>query len=229
VQGVQGPAHDQHPGAPAEGAAKDAPQERSAASAAAGAASGDAPVGGDVTEEHLVTLLLLAPHLVARLPARLVPEDFRRPECRELFRAMLVFANDRAAGPNGERQEGHETAGGQGRAGDPDDPGDPGHHDPFAATLDVALRAYYDRVRAHARRQPHQTESQVAADVAGVARRIQERNLREQLREAQYLLAEADAEDERVALGRQVGRLAAQLGRVQLERSRSAFYTSPLS
>jgi hypothetical protein len=51
----------------------------------------------------------------------------------------------------------------------------------------------------------------------------------EQLREAQYLLAEADTGEERLALRRQVGRLAAQLGRVQLERSRSALYTSPPS
>ncbi|MGI8424986.1 MAG: DNA primase [Chloroflexota bacterium] len=50
----------------------------------------DQPVptsGEDTTEELLVSLLALEPRLVARLPSRLTPDDFRRPECRELFRA----------------------------------------------------------------------------------------------------------------------------------------------
>jgi hypothetical protein len=93
----------------------------------------------------------------------------------------------------------------------------------------VTLREYYDALLARANRRPPPTESQLEADLAGVARRIKERNLREQLRGAQYLLQEAATDDERTALERQVERLAAQLGRVQLERSRTALYTtSPL-
>ena len=148
-----------------------------------------APAGGDVAEEHLIALLVLAPHMARRLPVRLAPEELRRPECREVYRAIL--------------------------------------HDPFGPLLDTTLQDYYDAVRTHARRQPPQTDSQLEADLAGVVHRIKERNLREQLREAHYLLAEAGTGDERAALARRVERLAAQLARVHLERSRSALYTAP--
>jgi hypothetical protein len=121
----------------------------------------------------------------------LVPEDFQRTECRELYRALML------------------------------QPGQP----PRAS----ALREPYESIVARVRRWPPQTESQLEADLVGVVRRIRERNLRSRLREAQFLLAEAESEDERQALERQVSRLAAQLGRVHLEQSRSALYTSPLS
>ena len=62
--------------------------------------------------------------------------------------------------------------------------------------------------------------------MAGVVRRIRERNLRQELREAQYLLQETAGDDERTTLERRGGAPRAQLGRVQLERSRSALYTS---
>jgi hypothetical protein len=175
-------------------------------------------VGEGVTEEHLVSLLVLAPHLVRRLPARLVPEDFRRPECRELYRTVVAFVEGQPApSPAG-------PAGGAPLAAAP-----AAADDPFRPIVDVALRDYYDAVVERARQRPRQTESQLEADVAGVVRRIRERNLRGQLLEAQYLLAEANADDERLVLARQVERLAAQLGRVQLERSRASLYTSPAS
>jgi DNA primase len=91
------------------------------------------------------------------------------------------------------------------------------------------LHSLYEALLARAQRAPRQTESQLEADLVGVVRRIKERNLHRQLREAQYLLAESEEETERQALARQVGRLAAQLGRVHLEQSRSALYTSPLT
>jgi replicative DNA helicase len=125
------------------------------------------------------------------MPVRLTPEDFQRPECREVYRAI--------------------------------------ERDAQQPPLAVSLREYLDSLLAQARRWPRQTESQLAADLAGVVRRIRERTLRRQLREAQYLLAEADGQEERQALSRQVGRLATQLGRVQLEQSRSALYTTPLA
>jgi len=84
-----------------------------------------------------------------------------------------------------------------------------------------ALPRVLDRIDTRA----HLLTLQLEAAVAGVVRRIRERNLREELREAQYLLQES-AGDERNALERRVERLAAQLGRVQLERSRSALYTT---
>jgi DNA primase len=140
----------------------------------------------EVVEEHLVAQLALAPHLAAQLPVPLVPEELRRPECRELFRALL--------------------------AGTP------------PPSLDNSLQGYYDAVLKRARQEPPQTDAQRLADLAGAARRIKERNLRDRLREAQYLLAETEVPNERLALERQVERLAAQLGRVQLERSRAILY-----
>ncbi len=156
---------------------------------AAGPALFGPPRAEEVVEEHLVALLALAPHLAAHLPVPLAPEDFRRPECRELFRALLAGTSP--------------------------------------PSLDNSLRGYYDAVLKRARQAPPQTDAQRLADLAGAARRIKERNLRDRLREAQYLLAETEAPNERLALERQVERLAAQLGRVQLERSRSMLYPAP--
>jgi hypothetical protein len=156
------------------------------------------------------------------MPARLTPEDFRRPECRELFRAVLAYVEQAEQAEQAERtgpmermaREGGMLVGGEREA------------DPIGSRVDAALRGYYDRVRAQGRREPYHTESQLEAAVAGVVRRIRERNLREELREAQYLLQESAGGDERTVLERRVERLAAQLGRIQLERSRSALYTT---
>jgi hypothetical protein len=64
------------------------------------------------------------------------------------------------------------------------------------------------------------------AAIADMARRIRERNLKQRVLEAQYLLSEAEP-DEKGALIRQVAQLSSQLLRVQLERSRASLYTSP--
>ena len=181
------------------------------------------PAGvGDVSEEHLVAILVLAPHLLRRMPVRLTPEDFRSTECRELFRALLSYVEgDQGQAHGGGR--GDESGIGRGQGG----PGSGGaDDDPIGSRLDVSLRGYYDRVRTQGRKEPYHTEAQLEAAVAGVVRRIRERNLRQELREAQYLLQETAGDDERTTLERRVERLAAQLGRVQLERSRSALYTS---
>lgn len=175
-------------------------RRRSANAASAAAPPADEPPPDDreearpaqpdeVTEEQLVTLLALEPRLGGRLPARLAPEDFLRPECRELFRAIL---ND------------GETLG----------------------ALDSSLQEYYHGLVRRARRQPPQTETQMEAAVAQMARRIRERNLKQRVLEAQYLLTEADPE-EKGALIRQVAQLNSQLLRVQLEHSRASLYTSP--
>lgn len=190
---------------------------------------------GDVTEEHLVSLLMLAPHLVRRLPSRLTPEDFRRPECRELYRAVLAAVESQERSPStGDSSTGAPPESGPGAATirEPSEYlvsgiGAPPGVDPIGSRLDVTLLGYYDRVRGQARREPYHTESQLEAAVVGVVRRIRERNLKEELREAQYLLQETNAGEDRGALERRVERLAAQLGRVQLERSRAALYTPP--
>jgi DNA primase len=218
-----GGGREAEPGAGAPGGGPPRPvvrEQRPAPALAFSAGSPGAPAGaGDVSEEHLVAILVLAPHLLRRMPARLTPEDFRRPECRELYRVLQTYVE----GSGGQGPGSGAGSGGQG-------PGGPGSgedaYDPIGSRLDVSLRGYYDRVRTQGRKEPYHTEAQLEAAVAVVVRRIRERNLREELREAQYLLQEAAGGDERTALERRVERLAAQLGRVQLERSRSALYTS---
>jgi hypothetical protein len=209
-------------------------------------ASPRTPAARDVTEEHLVALLATAPQLVRHLPARLTPEDFRQPECRELYRTVLRFVESRpqpapewpnvgpAAAParqpewpRAERPPIEPVGQERGGPGDTPTAVSPSGDDPFRSFLDETLRDYYDAVVHAARRGPPQTDSQVEADLAGVVRRIRERNLREQLVEAQFLLGEASSGEERQALKQQVERLAAQLGRVQLEQSRQSLYTSP--
>jgi DNA primase len=143
----------------------------------------------ELTEEQLVTLLALEPRLGGRLPARLAPEDFLRPECRELFRALMKDGETLSA-------------------------------------LDGSLQEYYHHLVRRARHQPPQTDTQMEAAVADMARRIRERNLKQRVVEAQYLLSEAEP-DEKGALIRQVAQLSSQLLRVQLERSRASLYTSP--
>ena len=170
---------------------------------------------GDVSEEHLVAILVLAPHLLRRMPVRLTPEDFRQHGVPRALPGAAAHVGGRAGAGAGEAR----AAGRRRRRGRRDG-------DPIGSRLDVSLRGYYDRVRAQGRKEPYHTEAQLEAAVAVVVRRIRERNLREELREAQYLLQETSGGDERNTLERRVERLAAQLGRVQLERSRSALYTS---
>jgi DNA primase len=211
--------------------------------AASGTAPGAAPGGGtagaqgtragpardewgeEVAEEHLVLLLLLAPRLIRRMPVRLGTDDFFQPTCRELYRSVLAYlASSRDGG-------GASPAGASGAGTEPPR-GLPatlagGRDDPFRLFLDASLVAYYDALVAQSRRLPPYTDSQLEADLVGVVRRIKERNLRRQLLEAQYLLAESEGDEERAALAQKVGQLAGQLGRIHLERSRAAFYTSP--
>lgn len=185
-------------------------------SPAPGRGKGSVPTGDHITEEHFISLLVFAPHLIRQLPARLEPGDFRRPECRELYRTVQTFGERHLPPPV--TADPHWPASASGANTD----------DLLRATVDGALLAYYDALLMQARRRPPQTPSQMVADLADVVRRIKERNLRDQLREAQYLLDEAGTGEDRLALQRQVERLAAYLGRVQLERSRTALYTSPL-
>jgi len=146
--------------------------------------------GEDLAEEQLVSLLALEPALARRLPARLAPEDFRRPECRELYRTVLSTVDGRVS-------------------------------------LDGSLQDYFDGLVRKARRQPPQTDSQMEAALADMVRRIKERNLKQRVLEAEYLLREVATPDEQSALIKQVAQLSSQLLRVQLERSRASLYTSP--
>ncbi|HEX2515749.1 MAG TPA: DNA primase, partial [Chloroflexota bacterium] len=132
---------------------------------AARTAAPGAPGGaGDVSEEHLVAILVLAPHLLRRMPVRLTPEDFRSTECRELFRALLSYVEGDQGQAHGGRR-GDESGIGRGQGG----PGGGGEDDdPIGSRLDASLRGYYDRVRTQGRKEPYHTEAQLEAAVAGV-------------------------------------------------------------
>lgn len=205
----------------------------------------------DITEEYLLSLLVMTPRLVERMPSQLTPDDLRTPEYRELYRHLLgqrsgdqVTPGVPAPGPRRNEEQGIwgiptepavsgppaglrtvsvGSAGLAGPAGARQEPGLP------SPPLDATLAASLDDLVKRSRRRPPQTDSQAEADLVDVARRLRERNLRDRLREAQYLIAETASDDERLTLSRQVERLAAQLGRVQLERSRASLYTSPLN
>jgi DNA primase len=175
----------------------------------------------DLSEEHLLSLLVVDPELAKKLPARLAPEDFRRPEHRELYRAVLAAAEGALdGGPEwpGAAPAAQATPPGRRAWG--------GGADGLRARLDASLQPYYDSLIALARRRPPQTETQVRAALADMVRRIRERTLHQRVLEAQYLLAEAQTDDERTTLKRQVTQLTSQLLRVQLERSRASLYTS---
>ena len=85
--------------------ARPLPERRRDPGASAGA--------GDVSEEHLVAILVLAPHLLRRMPVRLTPEDFRSTECREVFRALLSYVEGGpGAGPRGAGEASTNGSGG---------------------------------------------------------------------------------------------------------------------
>jgi DNA primase len=186
--------------------------------------------GEELTEEHLLSFLVLSPQAISRLPSRLLPEDFRRPECRELFRVLSSSVGVAAgaplvSGPEWPGAVGDQAQENAGTASAKE--GDEEARYPLSAQLDEALRPFYEMIVSFARSRPPQTESQIQAAVVDMVRRLRERNLHQRVLEAQYLLTEANEPDEKASLIRQVGQLSSQLLRVQLERSRASLYTSP--
>ncbi|CAA9281421.1 MAG: DNA primase [uncultured Chloroflexi bacterium] len=183
---------------------------------------------GDQSEEHFLSLLVIDPTLVRKLPTRLTPEDFRRPEHRELYRAILAASEGTlVAGPEWPGaapvapQLGRPIGGSGSRVSREGIGGDS-----LRARLDASLQPAYDALMARARRLPPQSDAQVRAALADLVRRIRERTLHQRVLEAQYLLAEAQNDSERTTLKQLVTQLASQLDRVQLERSRASLYTS---
>lgn len=175
----------------------------------------DSPAG-EPLEDHILSLLLLAPDFVDRVSARLSPAEFWRPEAREVFRAL----SQQSSPPQHERAEAEVG-------------------ESLRTSLDDALRPYYDQLATQASRHPPFTPSQLEADLTQVALRLRERNLRERLRQAQLLLRGAapngDAEErtpgaeavtERRALRQLVKELSDELMRVQLAQSRPPVYSS---
>ncbi|HEV2122217.1 MAG TPA: DNA primase [Chloroflexota bacterium] len=193
----------------------------------------------DVAETSLISLLVSFPALVRRLPTQLPPEEFQRPEYRELYRAVLRHSQGGspstgtllAAEWPGATSEARASAvparlGERVSANAPTSASLP-DEDRLRVALDPSLQATYDDLLAIAKRRPPQTPSQQAAALSDMIRRVRERNLHARMLEAQYLLSEAQSDDERNRLMQQVARLSSSLLRIQLERSRASLYTSP--
>ncbi len=146
----------------------------------------------DPLEQFVLSELVASPDLIDLVRHVFAPEDLRDPRTRALLHRLLES------------------------------------EDPSEARLDETLSTYRDHLLDVARARPSlpvdsldDPEARRAGALVAGARRLRERRLRENLRDVQYLLLEEPSPDERVALQRQVERLAAQLGRVQLEQSRT--------
>ena len=131
--------------------------------------------GEELTEEHLLSVLVLSPKALSRLPSRLLPEDFRRPECRELFRVLSSASGIAAGAPLVSGPEWPGAAPDQGPV-DPDASATNGDDDgarfPLSAQLDDALRPFYEMIVSYARSRPPQTESQIGAALVDMVRRL---------------------------------------------------------
>ena len=157
-------------------------------------------------ERHCLIVLLSAPDLLADLVYRPDEADFRRPEYREIYRAV-VQATNRSL-----------------------DPVRPAAGEPTAATiratLDESLRPHFDRLVEHIAKSPPTTGSQRQADLIQVTLRLREEALKEMQRRVQAQLTAAEQPDDLSDLLRRQVELHNDLNRVQLARSRPPLYTA---
>ncbi len=166
-------------------------------------------------EEHCLVVLLSAPGLLAGLAYRPAEADFRRPEYREIYRAV-VQATTR-----------------------PPDPVQPAAGEPTAATiratLDESLWLHFDALVERSAARPPTTSSQRGADLIQATLRLQERTLLETLRRAQAQVAVAeqrrrqsgeDPPDDLGELLRRQVEVTNDLNRVWLALNRAPLYTA---
>ena len=166
-------------------------------------------------EEHCLVVLLSAPDLLAGLAYRPAEADFRRPEYREIYRAV-VQATTRSPAPV-----------------------QPPSGEPTAATiramLDESLWSHFDALVQRSAARPPTTHSQRGADLIQATLRLQERTLLETLRRAQAQVAAAEQrrresgeglpDDLSELLRRQV-EVTNDLNRVWLALNRPPLYTA---
>ena len=157
-------------------------------------------------ERHCLIVLLAAPDLLAGLVYRPGEADFRRPEYREIYRAV-VQATTR-----------------------PSDSVQPAAGEPTAAairtTLDENLWPHFDKLVERSATSPPTTSSQRQADLIQVTLRLREEALKEMQRRVQAQLAVAEQPDDLSELLRRQVELHNDLNRVQLARSRPPLYTA---
>ena len=157
-------------------------------------------------ERHCLIALLSAPDLLADLVYRPTAADFRRPEYREIYRAV-VQATTRHPGAV-QPAAGELTVAA------------------IRATLDESLRLHFDKLVEHIAKSPPTTSSQRQADLIQVTLRLREEALKEMQRRVQAQLAAAQQPDDLSELLQRQVELHNDLNRVQLARSRPPLYTA---
>ena len=169
----------------------------------------------EALEQHCLVVLLSAPDLLPDLVYRPAEADFRRPEYREIYRAVAQ-ATVRPPDPV-------PSAAGEPTAAT------------IRATLDESLRPHFDALVARSAARPPTTRSQRQADLIQATLRLQERTLLETLRRAQSQVAAAEQrrresgedppDDLSVLLRRQV-EVTNDLNRIWLALHRAPLYTA---
>ena len=160
----------------------------------------------DLLAEHCLIVILSAPDLLADLVYRPAETDFRRPEYREIYRAV-VQATTRPPGAV-------QPAAGELTAAT------------IRAVLDESLWSQFDKLVERSAKSPPMTGSQRQADLIQVTLRLREWALREMQRRVQAQLAAAEQPDDLSELLRRQDELNNDLNRVQLARSRPPLYTA---
>ena len=157
-------------------------------------------------ERHCLIALLSAPDLLADLVYRPTEADFRRPEYREIYRAV-VQATTR-------HPDAMQPAAGELTVA------------AIRATLDESLRLHFDKLVEHIAKSPPTTSSQRQADLIQVTLRLREEALKEMQRRVQAQLTAAQQPDDLSELLQRQVELHNDLNRVQLARSRPPLYTA---
>ena len=157
-------------------------------------------------EEHCLIVLLSAPDLLAGLVYRPAEADFRRPEYREIYRAVAQATT--------RPPDSVQAAAGEPTAAT------------IRGTLDESLWPHFDKLVEHSAKSPPTTGSQRQADLIQVTLRLREEALKEMQRRVQAQLAAAEQPDDLSELLRRQDELNNDLNRVQLARSRPPLYTA---
>ena len=178
------------------------------------------PPTAAVVEEHFLTVLLTAPNVLARLPYRPELADFQRPECREVYRAVLAAIEVRAEGDDASALLTLTTTA-------------------LREALDESLWAHYDWLVGRNATLPPTTRSQQEAALREMALRLIERTKREAAQQttAQLSAAEQQGQEnpeaasatEGDALKAHGAKTANDLFRVQLARERLPPYSGASS
>ena len=157
-------------------------------------------------ERHCLIALLSAPDRLADLVYRPTEADFRRPEYREIYRAVVQATTRHPDAVQPAAGELTATA--------------------IRATLDESLRLHFDKLVEHIAKSPPTTSSQRQADLTQVTLRLREEALKEMQRRVQAQLAAAQQPDDLSELLQRQVELHNDLNRVQLARSRPPLYTA---